>query len=186
MDVRQILRKKGKDWSDDEIEAVFAWLIDEELSRLVRLAYGITRDLSLAEDAVQDGFFNAWRGLQNFDPARTSSSNCPFRTWIGVIVLNAARKIVKGRIGYIDWNENLPIYELIDWDKIFLLELVWDCVERLDPLYREALILVYKQGLSLNEAAQQSSPPCSYRAMKMRLFRARQKLVECLKRKEIL
>ena len=44
----------------------------------------ITRDAALAEDAVQEALFNAWKHIEDFD-GRSS-----FKTWLHRIAVNAA------------------------------------------------------------------------------------------------
>jgi len=51
---------------------------------LFTLCVRITRDATLAEDAVQEGLFNAWRHIAEFD-GRSS-----FKTWLHRIAVNAA------------------------------------------------------------------------------------------------
>jgi RNA polymerase sigma-70 factor (ECF subfamily) len=54
-----------------------------------RVAYLITRSAADAEDATQEAFVKAWRGLDRF---RTGA---PFRPWLLAIVANEARNRVR-------------------------------------------------------------------------------------------
>lgn len=61
-----------------------------------RVAYGITRDASEAEDAAQEAFVKAYRALGEF------RSGSPFRPWLLAIVANEAknrRKAAGRRMG---------------------------------------------------------------------------------------
>ncbi len=41
MDIESIFRKPGRDWTPEEIQAVFDWLQREMLDKLVRFATGL-------------------------------------------------------------------------------------------------------------------------------------------------
>lgn len=72
-------------------ELAFARLIDAHHVEMIRLAYVVTGDAALAEDAVQTAWVNAWRKLPSVrDPAR-------IRAWLLSIVANEARQIVRRR-----------------------------------------------------------------------------------------
>ena len=56
--------------------------------RVTRAILGMDED---ADDAVQDGFIAAWRGIARYDPTR------PFRPWLTRIVANAALDLGRKR-----------------------------------------------------------------------------------------
>lgn len=56
------------------------------------LAYRITRDPALAEDAVQDAFLGAWHNARNYSPDRAS-----VKTWLLSIVHHRSVDIVRRR-----------------------------------------------------------------------------------------
>ena len=56
------------------------------------LAYRITRDPALAEDAVQDAFLGAWNNARNYSPERAS-----VKTWLLSIVHHRSVDIVRRR-----------------------------------------------------------------------------------------
>lgn len=64
--------------------AAFRCLVDAHARPLFVLCERITRDAALAEDAVQEAFYKAWRGLAEFD------GRAAFRTWLHRIAVNAA------------------------------------------------------------------------------------------------
>ncbi|MBV7339283.1 sigma-70 family RNA polymerase sigma factor [Chloroflexi bacterium TSY] len=147
MGIEHIFKKKGSVWTAAEIQCVFKWLVDEELNKLIRNAYGITRNLELAEDAVQDGFLNAFCGLDTYDPSRYRGRlNRPFQNWIGIIVVNAALKLKRKKLEYLDSlnDRNFYIDTRINWEEKFAQEMIWQSVEKLKPRYYEALILYYR------------------------------------------
>ncbi len=67
----------------------------ELVRRHQRRAYAVARAISAthedAEDAVQDGFWHAYRALDRFEPDQ------PFAAWVGRIVANAALDIARRR-----------------------------------------------------------------------------------------
>lgn len=62
----------------------FRRLVDAHARTLFQLCFRITRDAALAEDAVQEAFYRAWRGLGGFD------ARAAFSTWLHRIAVNAA------------------------------------------------------------------------------------------------
>jgi RNA polymerase sigma-70 factor (ECF subfamily) len=64
--------------------AAFRHLVDAHSAQLFRVCARITGDKALAEDAVQEAFFNAYRHLGDFD------GRSAFSTWLHRIAVNAA------------------------------------------------------------------------------------------------
>src|SRR5947207_16030153 len=71
--------------------AAFDALVDRYQQRLFRFAYRLLRDRSEAEDAVQETFVRAFRGLTSYRPDGFFSS------WIYRIALNECRRRMRGR-----------------------------------------------------------------------------------------
>lgn len=69
----------------------FRRLVEPHARPLYGLCARITRDSALAEDAVQEALFNAWRHLQSFD------GRAGFRTWLHRIAVNAALEQLRRR-----------------------------------------------------------------------------------------
>jgi RNA polymerase sigma-70 factor (ECF subfamily) len=64
--------------------SAFRQLVEAYARALFALCVRITRDAALAEDAVQEALFNAWKHIEDFD-GRSS-----FKTWLHRIAVNAA------------------------------------------------------------------------------------------------
>ncbi|HEY2396892.1 MAG TPA: RNA polymerase sigma factor [Rudaea sp.] len=62
----------------------FRLLVEAYARMLFTLCVRITRDATLAEDAVQEALFNAWRHIAEFD------GHSSFKTWLHRIAVNAA------------------------------------------------------------------------------------------------
>ena len=85
------------------------WL-DEAIARwekpMLRLCYAYLCDTAMAEDAVQETFFKAWKSYDRF---RKEAGE---KTWLTRIAVNTCRDMMKSRwFRHIDRNvriENLP------------------------------------------------------------------------------
>ena len=62
----------------------FRRLVEVHARPLFHVCVRITRDEALAEDAVQEAFYKAWRGLPEFD------GRAAFGTWLHRIAVNSA------------------------------------------------------------------------------------------------
>jgi RNA polymerase sigma-70 factor (ECF subfamily) len=71
--------------------AAFRHLVDANGAALFRVCARITGDRALAEDAVQEALFNAFRHLSDFD------GRSAFSTWLYRIAVNAALAQVRKR-----------------------------------------------------------------------------------------
>lgn len=85
-DERVVLARNGD-------RAAFRRLVEAETRPLYAVAARITRDAALAEDAVQEALFNAWRHLRDFD------GRANFKTWLHRITVNAALEQLRRRSG---------------------------------------------------------------------------------------
>jgi RNA polymerase sigma-70 factor (ECF subfamily) len=117
----------------------------------------LLRDISLAEELVQDAFTNVWRRAGTFDPERAS-----FATWLyrithnRVVDLTRRRKVRPISVG----EEPLqtvsggpePEASVDSWD-------VARALSRIPGKHREVLTLAYFQGLTQNEISQHTGVP---------------------------
>lgn len=145
----------------------------------LRLAVGILRHAEDAQDAVQAGFFLAFRRLENF------RGDASFKTWITRIVVNCcllqlrqARKKVtwvrledrNGMKGPDLLPSHGPSPETFAW-RSEISSAFSAAVARLPEHLREAYTLFAISGLSLREVA--TTLGLTVSATKTRLFRAR-------------
>jgi RNA polymerase sigma-70 factor (ECF subfamily) len=65
-------------------QQAFRHLVEAHARPLFGVCMRITRDATLAEDAVQEALYNAWRHLADFD------GRASFTTWLHRIAVNAA------------------------------------------------------------------------------------------------
>jgi RNA polymerase sigma-70 factor (ECF subfamily) len=152
-----------------------------------RVALRITGEAGLAEDATQEGFIKAYRGLRRF---RGGS----FKAWILRIVSNAcydeirrlARKPAvsldaenetenEGPILWVEDHGEKPE----DWAaRLDLSKVIQVCIQELNREFRDTLILIDVEGLNYAEAA--SATDSAVGTIRSRLARARKQVRLCL------
>lgn len=142
---------------------------------LLRMCCVILRDAASAEDAVQETYLRAYRGLNAF---RGASSE---KTWLTAIALNVCRDMRKSawwrhteRRFTPEDMEGKPSTPACAAQGEYLA--LGQAVARLPEKYRNAVLLYYDQDMTLAEAAQvlKTSPA----TVSKRLARARAMLKE--------
>jgi RNA polymerase sigma factor CnrH len=151
--------------------------------RFVRRYIGQSDD---AYDILQDCFVSAWTGLARYDPAR------PFPPWLRVIALNKCRDfarrqkvrklILKAFAVESEVTETVSPAEGLggldaEADRLGRLD---KAIARLPAFYKEPLLLTTVSGLSHVEAAEELGT--TSKAIEMRLYRARKKILSDLGR----
>jgi len=159
----------------------FRHLVEAHARPLFALCSRITRDATLAEDAVQEALLNAYRHLDDFD------GRAAFRTWLHRIGVNAALEQLRRR-GKFDYVDNAD-----DAQEDFLERCIGEApsprqhaqaheirrhiddeLERMSVLERTAFVLRHVEGHSLDDISQALSLNVS--ACKQAIFRAVRKL----------
>ncbi|NLM25801.1 MAG: sigma-70 family RNA polymerase sigma factor [Firmicutes bacterium] len=149
-------------------------LFRTHLDAAIRLAYLITRDWTSAEDAVQEGFIQAFRSINNF------KDGLPFKPWFTKIVVNKAKRIKEkfGTERQIPASNYLIINDPASPEEISLdkekEQALYNAINQLDEKHRLPIILKYLNELSEAETAQVLDLPVS--TVKSRLYVARQRL----------
>ena len=132
----------------------FTTIVGGSIDRLFALAALMTRDPSLAEDAVQDAFARAWRDLPRLrEPDRLVP-------WLSRLTVNASYDLLRRRKHI---RQTLPLdvapamsVELASpVDRIDLAE----AYGRLPPEQRAVVVLHYYLGLALDEVAMTLAVP---------------------------
>jgi RNA polymerase sigma-70 factor (ECF subfamily) len=159
----------------------FRHLVEAHSSALFRVCARITGDKAIAEDAVQEAFFNAYRHLRDFD------GRAAFSTWLHRIGVNAALEQLRRR-GRLD--SELPAS---DQDSDAFAEIAEAApgperharsaeirrdieteLARMSALERSAFVLRHHEGQSLEDISQALS--LNTGACKQAIFRAVRKL----------
>ncbi len=165
-------------------------LVRENIEWMLRLAEQLLRDRSLAEDAVQEAFINAFQGMKAFE-GRSS-----LRTWLHRITVNAALAKLRQlkRFGELSLDETPPEFDhfgcriespwthLASTQEILesesLRALVREKIDELEDPLRIILQLRDIEGYDTNEVADLVG--ISQSNVRVRLHRARRMLKSLL------
>jgi RNA polymerase sigma factor (sigma-70 family) len=155
-------------------------LFETEAPRMIGVAERILRRRALAEEATQDAFVQIWRKADSFD-ARLGNG----RTWIYTIVRNRALSILRNesRTELSSAPETFERASEDDDPETTVLKLgesgrLRQCLETLEPLRRNAIVLAYTRGLSHGELAGKLGLPLG--TIKSWIRRGMASLKECL------
>lgn len=161
-------------------EDAFRILFERYRGKLMKYAYGMIGNPSLAEDVVQDVFVKLFLSRKRYRPISS------FRTYIYKIAHNVCLNFLKSR-RYREMS-HLSIEEMKGVEPSFN-ESEDEDRERIEKLKREfknlperqktAIELVLLEGMSYEEIAHVIG--CSYNSAKILVFRAKEKLMERLK-----
>lgn len=161
-------------------QLAFAELIDRYKARIFHTTSRILGNREDAEEAAQDTFLRAYRGLENFREEAT------FSTWIYRICVNACLNLLESRKRFkVQKIESTPAAELpysespeIEFAEEDLQERILAEIETLPAKYRTVLVLFHIQHLAYQEIMEIMQLPMS--SVKTHLFRARAMLRERL------
>ena len=164
--------------------AAFRQLVEAHARTLFTVCARITHDAALAEDAVQEALFNAYRHLASFD------GRSAFKSWLHRIAVNAALEQLRRR-----HRDEISSSDLgsSDDDEDFLLSRIAESpspgqhargaeirrridaeLARMSVIERTAFVMRHAEGQSLNDISQTLSLNIS--ACKQAIFRAVRKL----------
>ena len=156
----------------DGDNAAFAGLVELYQNRIYSFSLRLLKNPQAAEDAAQETFVKAFRGLTSYDPTY------PFASWLFRIAHNACMDALRSGNKTISMDEeNFPdlpdgapgidmiVAEAIDSERIEAL------LAALPPLYSEVLLLQYREDMGPAEIARVIGAPEG--TVKARLFRAR-------------
>ncbi|WP_161958777.1 sigma-70 family RNA polymerase sigma factor [Ferruginivarius sediminum] len=157
-DLNALLKRAGG--GDKE---AFRELYRETAPRLYSLCLGMLRDHALAEEALQEGFLDAWRGARTFRPERGHALG-----WLSTVTRNRAIQILKrrARAGEAaaqgdplldEQGETIdPLARLSELESGRALEL---CLGRLSEHERNVILMAFYEGLSHAGIAQRVERP---------------------------
>lgn len=123
--------------------------------QMIGVALRLLRRRDLAEEVVQDTFLRIWEKAGTFDPARGEPA-----TWMFAILRHRALNVLRGegRTELVDDFEPMGLAcEDADAEHVVIAlsetGALRRCLERLEPLRRNAIVLAYARGLSHGELA---------------------------------
>jgi len=164
--------KQKLEQSDEEITVLvqggdvdlFGILIQRYKEKMMRYARKFLSDSEDISDIIQEVFIKAYTNIQSFDTKRKFSS------WLYRIAhnefVNALKKKKKNNLSLFDLDTFLP-HGLQDnsftqnIDHQDTKKIIDKCLSRLDPKYREPIILYYLEGLPYKEIAEVMRIPIS-------------------------
>ena len=146
----------------------FTPLVDRHYSACARYARRMLGNAHDAEDAVQEAFLHAYRGLGGY------REQDRFGAWLFRIVINQCRSHARRRVRqarrFVQDTEADGVVEGHDCDGAWH-DALQAALAALEPLLREALLLKYGEGLAYEEMSRMTGASVS--ALKMRVKRAR-------------
>ena len=124
-------------------------MIDKYEKELLRMCCVYLRDMSMAEDAVQETFLKAYKGLNSF---RGNSSE---RTWLIRIAINVCNDMRRSAwFRFIDKKVDVDRLEIPQADQNDVSISLMMEIMRLPHKYMEVVLLYYYEDLKLNQIAE--------------------------------
>ena len=139
--------------------AAFRRLYDTQSSTLYAVALRITRDASLAADAVHDAMLQVWRNAARFDPARGNA-----RGWlISLVRYRALDSIGRTRREVLGTEMAEPVDpEPLALDRLQASregQALHRCLDAVEPARRSLVVLAFVEGLTHVEVAARLRQP---------------------------
>jgi RNA polymerase sigma factor, sigma-70 family len=164
-----------KDSSDKSIAYDIETLIRQYGNDVLRTAYLYVKDVHAAEDIFQDVFIKISQKLSTFE------GNSSIKTWIIRITINTCKDYLKSAwsrrvVPMMEYQEDSIVSES-DFDGVEQKdsrELIRKSVMSLPSKYKDVVLCIYFQDLTIAEAAKILN--LAEGTVKSRLARARQKL----------
>lgn len=158
----------------------FGQIVARYQTLICSLAYSATGSLPQSEDLSQETFVTAWKQLPQLnEPAK-------LRPWLCGIVRNLIRRTFRQLIHEpshaaesLETAQESPAVEPLPGDQAVTREeeaIMWRSLERIPEIYREPLILFYREHQSIERVAEELE--LSEDAVKQRLSRGRKLLHE--------
>lgn len=161
--------------------AAFEQLVTAYRDRVYRLALRLCGSEADADEAAQDAFLAAWRGLPNF------RGESRFSTWLYQLATHAAIDLLRrekrhaaGDIGEVDTPDSAPSPQQ-QAERNEQRQAVRDAVLQLPPEQRQVVVLRFMEELSYEEIGAALHLPVG--TVKSRLNRAKAALREILSQK---
>jgi RNA polymerase sigma factor (sigma-70 family) len=168
------------EWSLTGNRSAFGTIVKRYQSLVCSITYNATGSLSLSEDLAQETFLAAWKQLAELrEPARLRSWLCGItRFMVGKELRRQGREPIHAAEGLDAIQEPAsleasPSIQAVSREEEAIL---WRALERIPTVYREPLILFYREEKSIERVAAEMG--LSEDAVKQRLSRGRKLLHE--------
>jgi RNA polymerase sigma factor (sigma-70 family) len=158
----------------------FGLIVSRYQNLICSLAYSATGNLSQSEDLAQETFFTAWKQLAELrEPAKLRAWLCGIaRNLINSALRRQGREPVH-RAETLEAADDSPAPERLPAEQTISNEeqaILWRSLERIPDIYREPLVLFYREHQSIEAVAE--SLDLTEDAVKQRLSRGRKLLQE--------
>lgn len=151
--------------------AAFRQVVELTRTPLYRLAARMLGSVADAEDALQDAYVSAYRGLVD----GRYDGRSKLETWLYRVVTNTCIDQLRKRKPRADESEHEARFDgLVTAEARVALRELDEMLGRLSPHERAAIVLVHVEGLTVREAAETLG--ATEGAMEQRLLRARASL----------
>jgi RNA polymerase sigma-70 factor (ECF subfamily) len=180
---------KGDNYYIDQVIAgkaiAFSYIVDYHKNKIFNLAFRICGNREDAEEVSQDSFLKAYRSIREF---RMKSS---FSTWLFRIVYNTAISKIRSRkertISLSDYpSESFEFSGINEFDEDSDREhkkyIVNQALIKVTAEERAVISLYYYDDMTIDEIAEVTGSGKSN--IKVKLFRARQKMLETIEKFE--
>jgi RNA polymerase sigma factor (sigma-70 family) len=160
---------------------LYAILYRRYVQKVNEKCYTLLKDKSLAAEFTQDIFYKVWEKLPGF------KGDSKFSTWLYAVTYNYCIEFLrnKKKMSYPEWSRSHPVYEegfeLEEDETELKLERLKDIFELLHPEERALLMMRYMDNMSI--AFIQQTLKISESAAKMRLKRAKERVVQLYNKK---
>lgn len=153
----------------------FDLLVKPYLQPSYKVSYLILNDYNLAQDAIQESLYQAFKSLSKYDKSKAS-----FKTWFNKIVVHMAIKMKRQQFFFFEFSPDLKKETQPSTENNYIIEeentLICQLVQELSTKLKTVIILFYYQELSIEEIG--ITLDISEGTVKSRLFKARKKLKE--------
>jgi RNA polymerase sigma-70 factor (ECF subfamily) len=154
----------------------FDELVERYQSPLRRFLYGLVQDYELAADLCQETFLSAYRTL----PRLKLEKDLDLSSWLYTVALNQARGALRRRrilrwVPFVSASHDRAASSPDIATVVAIRDELRTILERL-PVDQRACLLLHADGFRYAEIAQMLG--CSLPAVKLRIFRGRQRCLE--------
>ena len=128
-------------------------LYDDYSGAIYGVIVRICRDEAVAQDLLQEVFIKVWQKIALYDPAKGK-----LFTWVYQIARNLALNAIRNQQQLIQ-NEDLAVYNNKEEEQTKEYPELIGSVSKLEVHHKQAIELVYFQGLTHREAHQEMGVP---------------------------
>lgn len=159
----------GRDNARASLERMFADIMRDYDSMIMRICFGYSRTAAEFADLHQDALINIWQGLPGF------KGDSSLKTWIYRVTLNTCVSTVRSERRRVTQTALDDFYNLVDEDadRRRLVSEMHDCISKLTPVDR-AIMLLWLDDFSYDEIA--ATVGLGRNTVASRLRRAKEKL----------